>query len=73
MRDFGYIDPPPGLFSFLKDNPLGVEVCFGCFNGGCLDLERHHARTHVYKSGHTFSLNVKRKLKPSTTKRVKTG
>ena len=54
---------------FSQDNPLGVEVCLSCFNGGCLDSVRHHARTHVYKLGHTFSLNVKRKLKPST-KRV---
>ena len=52
-----------------QDTHLGVEVCLSCFNGGCLDPERHHARTHVYKSGHTFSLNVKRKPKPST-KRV---
>ena len=50
---------------FSQDNPLGVEVCLSCFNGGCLDSGRHHARTHVYKLGHTFSLNVKRKLKPS--------
>ena len=54
---------------FSQDNPLGVEVCLSCFNGGCLDSGRHHARTHVNKLGHRFSLNVKRKLKPST-KRV---
>lgn len=54
---------------FPQDNPFGIEVCLSCFNGGCLDSGRHHARTHVYKLGHTFSLNVKRKLKPST-KRV---
>ncbi|KIJ98331.1 hypothetical protein K443DRAFT_680854 [Laccaria amethystina LaAM-08-1] len=48
-----------------QDGPLGVDVCLSCFNGGCLDPERHHSRTHVRKSGHPFSLNIKRKLKPS--------
>ncbi|THU93425.1 ubiquitinyl hydrolase [Dendrothele bispora CBS 962.96] len=48
-----------------QDSPQGIDVCLTCFNGGCLDLERHHAATHVKKSGHTFTLNVKRKLKPS--------
>lgn len=37
-----------------------------CFNGGCLSPERHHARTHFEKTGHAFTLNVKRKLKPSS-------
>ncbi|KAF8154934.1 ubiquitin carboxyl-terminal hydrolase 14 [Crassisporium funariophilum] len=48
-----------------QDSPAGVEVCLSCFNGGCLDSGRHHARTHVQKSGHKFTLNVKRKHKPS--------
>ncbi|KAF5371409.1 hypothetical protein D9615_009657 [Tricholomella constricta] len=48
-----------------QDLPLGVEVCLACFNGGCSGPEKHHARTHVQKSGHTFTLNVKRRLKPS--------
>ncbi|KIM37665.1 hypothetical protein M413DRAFT_448435 [Hebeloma cylindrosporum] len=30
-----------------------------------LDKGRHHARTHVRKSGHRFTLNVRRKPKPS--------
>ncbi|KAJ7074130.1 hypothetical protein C8F01DRAFT_1099340 [Mycena amicta] len=48
-----------------QDHPLGVEVCLGCFNGGCSG-DRHHIRTHLQKSGHRFTLNVKRKPKPST-------
>ncbi|KAJ6624496.1 hypothetical protein B0H10DRAFT_2006189 [Mycena sp. CBHHK59/15] len=47
-----------------QDNPQGIEVCLSCFNGGCME-ERHHMRTHLQKSGHRFTLNVKRKLKPS--------
>ncbi|KAF8995923.1 hypothetical protein BDQ17DRAFT_1365068 [Cyathus striatus] len=46
-----------------QDNPPGVDVCLTCFNGGCLDSNRHHAKTHVQKSGHVFTLNVKRKPK----------
>ncbi|KAF8877415.1 hypothetical protein BD779DRAFT_1557507 [Infundibulicybe gibba] len=48
-----------------QDSPSGVEVCLACFNGGCLDATRHHAQTHVQKSGHYFTLNVKRRNKPS--------
>ncbi|KAF8067078.1 hypothetical protein FPV67DRAFT_1497798 [Lyophyllum atratum] len=48
-----------------QDLPAGIEVCLTCFNGGCTDPAKHHARTHVQKSGHKFTLNVKRKLKPS--------
>ncbi|KAJ7172145.1 hypothetical protein C8R46DRAFT_1084933 [Mycena filopes] len=47
-----------------QDGPEGIEVCLGCFNGGCTG-ERHHMRTHLQKSGHRFTLNVKRKPKPS--------
>ncbi|KAJ7600732.1 hypothetical protein C8J56DRAFT_911137 [Mycena floridula] len=49
-----------------QDGALGVEVCLSCFNGGCLDPQRHHASTHIQKTGHSFTLNVKRKLKPSS-------
>ncbi|KAI0055329.1 ubiquitin carboxyl-terminal hydrolase 14 [Artomyces pyxidatus] len=49
-----------------QDGPLGIDVCLTCFNGGCLDGERHHARTHFEKTGHSFSLNVKRRPKPSS-------
>ncbi|KAJ7709528.1 hypothetical protein B0H17DRAFT_228731 [Mycena rosella] len=48
-----------------QDGPQGIEVCLGCFNGGCTG-ERHHIRTHLQKSGHRFTLNVKRKPKPSS-------
>ncbi|OSD05569.1 ubiquitin carboxyl-terminal hydrolase 14 [Trametes coccinea BRFM310] len=51
-----------------QDSPLGIDVCLTCFNGGCLDKDRHHARTHVAKTGHTFTLNVKRKLRPSANR-----
>ncbi|KDQ51372.1 hypothetical protein JAAARDRAFT_41222 [Jaapia argillacea MUCL 33604] len=51
-----------------QDHPLGIDVCLTCFNGGCLDKDRHHARTHHQKSGHPFTLNVKRKLKPSANR-----
>ncbi|PBK81751.1 ubiquitinyl hydrolase [Armillaria gallica] len=48
-----------------QDDSQGIEVCLTCFNGGCLDPERRHALLHVSKHGHPFTLNVKRKLKPS--------
>ncbi|KAF5392582.1 hypothetical protein D9757_002232 [Collybiopsis confluens] len=48
-----------------QNSPLGIDVCLTCFNGGCLSQERHHAQTHFNKSGHQFTMNVKRKLKPS--------
>ena len=53
----------------LQDGPLGIDVCLTCFNGGCLDPDRHHALTHYEKTGHRFALNVKRRRKPSS-KRV---
>ncbi|KAH9846183.1 ubiquitin carboxyl-terminal hydrolase 14 [Lenzites betulinus] len=51
-----------------QDSPLGIDVCLTCFNGGCLDKDRHHARSHVAKTGHSLTLNVKRKLKPSANR-----
>ncbi|OJA20690.1 hypothetical protein AZE42_06032 [Rhizopogon vesiculosus] len=50
-----------------QDGPAGIDVCLVCFNGSCLDPDRHHTRTHVLRSGHSFTLNVKRtpKKKPS--------
>lgn len=51
-----------------QDSPLGIDVCLTCFNGGCLDKERHHARSHVAKARHSFTVNVKRKLKPSANR-----
>ncbi|KAJ3513622.1 hypothetical protein NLJ89_g2850 [Agrocybe chaxingu] len=52
-----------------QDGPDGIDVCLSCFNGGCLDEGRHHARTHVSKFGHKFTLNVKRKLRPRLSPR----
>lgn len=49
----------------LQDDPAGIDVCLTCFNGGCLGEERHHSRDHFRKSGHPFTLNVKRKAKPA--------
>ncbi|KAJ7632934.1 hypothetical protein FB45DRAFT_913923 [Roridomyces roridus] len=50
-----------------QDGPNGIEVCLSCFNGACTG-ERHHMRTHIQKSGHRFTLNVKRRPKPSSTR-----
>ncbi|KAK7688341.1 hypothetical protein QCA50_008713 [Cerrena zonata] len=54
-----------------QDQPLGIDVCLKCFTGGCLDRDRHHIRTHVSKTGHTFTLNVKRKPKPSANRKMR--
>ncbi|KAJ3832323.1 ubiquitin carboxyl-terminal hydrolase 14 [Lentinula raphanica] len=43
-----------------QDTASGISVCLTCFNGGCLSSERHHALTHWKKTGHLFSLDVKR-------------
>ncbi|KAI0770909.1 ubiquitinyl hydrolase [Trametes elegans] len=51
-----------------QDSPLGIDVCLTCFNGGCLDKDRYHARSHAAKTGHAFALNVKRKLRPSANR-----
>ncbi|KAF9526811.1 hypothetical protein CPB83DRAFT_857268 [Crepidotus variabilis] len=47
-----------------QDSPLGIDVCLDCFNGGCLDPIRHHASTHVHKTNHPFTLNIRRTKKP---------
>lgn len=49
-----------------QDGPFGIDVCLTCFNGGCLDPDRHHALTHYKKTGHKFALNVKRRRKASS-------
>ncbi|KAH7923304.1 ubiquitinyl hydrolase [Leucogyrophana mollusca] len=53
-----------------QDSPVGIDVCLTCFNGSCLDSDRHHARTHVLRSGHAFTLNVKRTLKKKPSNRA---
>ncbi|KAF8417525.1 ubiquitinyl hydrolase [Boletus edulis BED1] len=50
-----------------QDNDDGIDVCLVCFNGACLGQDRHHARTHVARSGHAFTLNVVRRPKPKPT------
>ncbi|OCB86559.1 ubiquitinyl hydrolase [Sanghuangporus baumii] len=52
-----------------QDSEAGIDVCLTCFNGGCLSSERHHARTHVEKTGHNFALNIKRRPKPTSPRR----
>lgn len=45
----------------MQDGPNGVDVCLTCFNGGCVgNDDRHHAQTHVDRTNHAFSLNVRR-------------
>ncbi|KAL4263101.1 Ubiquitin carboxyl-terminal hydrolase [Pleurotus pulmonarius] len=69
--------PPPTLSNSVhreectqcfdnQDYATGVDVCLNCFNGGCLSPERNHAAIHSQKLGHPFTLNVKRKFKPTT-------
>ncbi|CAK5277562.1 unnamed protein product [Mycena citricolor] len=48
-----------------QDGPQGVDVCLLCFNGACTG-ERNHMRIHTQKSGHRFTLNVKRRPKPTS-------
>ncbi|KAG5735611.1 Ubiquitin carboxyl-terminal hydrolase 14 [Termitomyces sp. T112] len=49
-----------------QDLPPGIEVCLSCFNGACSEPLKHHAQTHIQRSGHHYTLNVKRKPKPSS-------
>ncbi|KAJ8597139.1 cysteine proteinase [Rhizopogon salebrosus TDB-379] len=53
-----------------QDGPAGVDVCLVCFNGSCLGPDRHHAHTHVLRSGHSFTLNVKRTPKKKASNRA---
>ncbi|KAH7890301.1 hypothetical protein F5I97DRAFT_1834387 [Phlebopus sp. FC_14] len=47
-----------------QDSEVGIDVCLACFNGACLGEDRHHMRTHVQRTNHTFTLNIKRTPKP---------
>ncbi|KAG1814654.1 uncharacterized protein BJ212DRAFT_1512291 [Suillus subaureus] len=53
-----------------QDGPTGIDVCLVCFNGSCLDSDRHHTRNHVLRSGHSFTLNVKRNPKKKASNRA---
>lgn len=44
------------------DDPLGLDVCLYCFNGGCTG-DRHHSLLHVQESGHPLVVNIKRTRK----------
>ncbi|PAV23372.1 ubiquitin carboxyl-terminal hydrolase 14 [Pyrrhoderma noxium] len=52
-----------------QDTEDGVDICLSCFNGGCNDEKRHHAYNHANKTGHTFTFNIKRRPKPTLSKR----
>lgn len=48
-----------------QDDELGVDVCLSCFQAGCLEPGRDHARGHrSLFPDHSFTLNVKRREKP---------
>ncbi|GJJ14841.1 hypothetical protein Clacol_009109 [Clathrus columnatus] len=51
-----------------QDLAEGIDVCLSCFNGGCVGMDetRKHAQLHSQKTGHPFSLNIRRILKPSS-------
>ncbi|KAG6831536.1 hypothetical protein H0H87_004863 [Tephrocybe sp. NHM501043] len=51
---------------FVQDSPGGVDVCLACFNGACAGV---HSKIHVEKSGHTFTLNIRRRPKPKSSQR----
>ncbi|KAG1797423.1 uncharacterized protein HD556DRAFT_1356550 [Suillus plorans] len=53
-----------------QDGPKGIDVCLVCFNGSCLDSDRHHTRNHALRSGHSFTLNVKRIPKKKVSNRA---
>src|ERR1700735_838114 len=63
-------DRRPSFDATPKDDPLGIDVCLTCFNGGCLSQGRHHAHTHSKKEDHQFALNIKRRPRPKP-KRVR--
>ncbi|CAG8554927.1 18608_t:CDS:10 [Acaulospora morrowiae] len=46
-----------------QDMSPGIEVCLTCFNAGCNNSERNHARIHHEKSNHPLVLNILRLTK----------
>ncbi|CAG8563601.1 127_t:CDS:10, partial [Paraglomus occultum] len=52
-----------------QDLPQGIDVCLSCFNAGCLDNDRHHAKLHYQKTNHPLTLNIRR-IKKEKRKRV---
>ncbi|KAL1311531.1 hypothetical protein AAFC00_001652 [Neodothiora populina] len=45
------------------DSPHGLDVCLHCFNGGCCEPARHHARDHADAAHHPLALNIRRTRK----------
>ncbi|KAI8139589.1 hypothetical protein BJV82DRAFT_626674 [Fennellomyces sp. T-0311] len=43
-----------------QDGPEGIDVCLTCFNGGCVDPLRNHARNHFNLTGHPLTVNIRR-------------
>ncbi|GHJ87626.1 hypothetical protein NliqN6_4028 [Naganishia liquefaciens] len=55
-----------------QDSPEGVLVCLQCFNGGCLNPSRAHARLHYARTSHPLGLNIKRHRKAAAKRRDST-
>jgi ubiquitin carboxyl-terminal hydrolase 5/13 len=49
------------------DDPVGLDVCLYCFNGGCPD-NHQHSQLHVKTSGHPLVVNIKRTRKPQAAR-----
>jgi ubiquitin carboxyl-terminal hydrolase 5/13 len=47
------------------DDPLGLDVCLFCFNGGCPG-DRQHSLLHVQSQRHPLVVNIKRTRKPAS-------
>ena len=45
-----------------QDDPVGLDVCLRCFNGGCAG-DRQHAKGHNASFGHPLALNIRRTRK----------
>ncbi|KAI9321020.1 hypothetical protein BX666DRAFT_1851467 [Dichotomocladium elegans] len=43
-----------------QDGPEGIDVCLTCFNGGCVDPTRQHAKLHYEKTAHPLVVNIRR-------------
>ncbi|KAM3589067.1 ubiquitin C-terminal hydrolase Ubp14 [Umbelopsis sp. WA50703] len=52
-----------------QDSPNGIDVCLTCFNGGCADPKKNHARLHFSKSQHPIVLNMRRIAKDPPKRR----
>ncbi|KAL9104694.1 MAG: hypothetical protein Q9163_000372 [Psora crenata] len=61
-----YVDPKiqdaQKLAFEQMDEPLGLDVCLYCFNGGC-NGDRNHASLHYNAMKHPLALNIQRSRK----------